>query len=153
MLLFILSVCAFIFLRGLMLPLYPIHAGDQKYFLFACSFSPMKTNKIPSANLQFGPFQPQMCLHWLTQCFWNYLDWTEICHYISTCVILGPDYQVYMCVAIFKHLQPDILQKTQSQELQVFLKVRLNMEICFAISLKKGGGVIVEAACLSNNVQ
>nr|XP_040016630.1 protein broad-minded isoform X3 [Gasterosteus aculeatus aculeatus] len=64
----------------------------------------------------------QMCLHWLTQCFWNYLDWTEICHYISTCVVMGPDYQVYMCVSIFKHLQPDILQLTQSQELQVFLK-------------------------------
>lgn len=71
----------------------------------------------------------QMCLHWLTQCFWNYLDWTEICHYISTCVILGPDYQVYTCVAIFKHLQPDILQRTQSQELQVFLKVRLEIGI------------------------
>ncbi|KAM8725656.1 protein broad-minded isoform 4-T4 [Acanthopagrus schlegelii] len=64
----------------------------------------------------------QTCLHWLTQCFWNYLDWTEICHYVSTCVVMGPDYQVYMCVAIFKHLQPDILQQTQSQELQVFLK-------------------------------
>ncbi|XP_039980895.1 protein broad-minded isoform X2 [Xiphias gladius] len=64
----------------------------------------------------------QMCLHWLTQCFWNYLDWTEICHYVSTCVVMGPDYQVYMCVAIFKHLQPDILQRTQSEELQVFLK-------------------------------
>lgn len=66
----------------------------------------------------------QMCLHWLTQCFWNYLDWTEICHYVSTCVLMGPDYQVYMCVAVFKHLQPDVLQRTQSQELQVFLKVR-----------------------------
>ncbi|XP_031717290.1 protein broad-minded isoform X3 [Anarrhichthys ocellatus] len=64
----------------------------------------------------------QMCLHWLTQCFWNYLDWTEICHYLSTCVVMGPDYQVYMCVSIFKHLQPDILQLTQSRELQVFLK-------------------------------
>lgn len=65
-----------------------------------------------------------MCLHWLSQCFWNYLDWLEICHYISCCVLLGPDYQVYTCVAVLKHLQPDILQHTQSQELQVFLKVR-----------------------------
>lgn len=73
--------------------------------------------------------KPQMCLHWLTQCFWNYLDWTEICHYISTCIVLGPDYQVYVCVAVFKHLQPDILQRTQSQELQVFLKVRSNIQI------------------------
>lgn len=68
-------------------------------------------------------FFPQMCLHWLTQCFWNYLDWAEICHYICTCAVMGPDYQVYVCVAIFKHLQTDILQCTQSQELQLFLKV------------------------------
>ncbi|TNN68557.1 Protein broad-minded [Liparis tanakae] len=71
----------------------------------------------------------QMCLHWLTQCFWNYLDWTEICHYLSTCVLMGPDYQVYMCVSIFKHLQPEILQLTQSQELQVFLKVRRSVTL------------------------
>lgn len=64
----------------------------------------------------------QMCIHWLTQCFWNYLDWPEICHYLCTCVMMGADYQVYICVALFKHLQPDILQQAQSQQLQVFLK-------------------------------
>uniref|UniRef100_A0AAV2KGI4 Protein broad-minded n=1 Tax=Knipowitschia caucasica TaxID=637954 RepID=A0AAV2KGI4_KNICA len=64
----------------------------------------------------------QMCVHWLTQCFWNYLDWSEIRHYLCTCVLMGADYQVYVCVAVFKHLQPAILQQTQSQELQVFLK-------------------------------
>uniref|UniRef100_A0A669CLE4 Protein broad-minded n=1 Tax=Oreochromis niloticus TaxID=8128 RepID=A0A669CLE4_ORENI len=79
---------------------------------------------VHSAFKMSGFTPSQMCLHWLIQCFWNYLDWTEICHYICTCVVMGPDYQVYMCVAIFKHLQPDILQRTQSQELQVFLKVR-----------------------------
>ncbi|XP_020492720.2 protein broad-minded [Labrus bergylta] len=77
---------------------------------------------VHSAFRMSGFTPSQMCLHWLTQCFWNYLDWTEICHYISTCVLMGPDYQVYMCVAVFKHLQPDILQRTQSQELQIFLK-------------------------------
>ncbi|KAM3602933.1 uncharacterized protein V6R79_013540 [Siganus canaliculatus] len=77
---------------------------------------------VHSAFRMSGFTPSQMCLHWLTQCFWNYLDWTEVCHYVSTCVLMGPDYQVYMCVAIFKHLQPDILQRTQSQELQVFLK-------------------------------
>ncbi|XP_060947669.1 protein broad-minded [Limanda limanda] len=75
------------------------------------------------AAFRMSGFTPsQMCLHWLTQCFWNYLDWTEICHYVSTCVLMGPDYQVYLCVAIFKHLQPEILQHTQSQELQIYLK-------------------------------
>lgn len=64
-----------------------------------------------------------MCLHWLAQCFWNYLDWTDVCHYLCCCVLLGADYQVYTCVAAFKHLQPEILQHTQTQELQLFLKV------------------------------
>ncbi|KAG7508076.1 hypothetical protein JOB18_002477 [Solea senegalensis] len=77
---------------------------------------------VQSAFRMSGFTPSQMCLHWLTQCFWNYLDWTEICHYVSTCVVMGADYQVYMCVAIFKHLQREILQRTQSQELQVFLK-------------------------------
>ncbi|XP_054474046.1 protein broad-minded [Anoplopoma fimbria] len=77
---------------------------------------------VHSAFRMSGFTPSQMCLHWLTQCFWNYLDWTEICHYLSTCVVMGPDYQVYMCVSILKHLQPDILHLTQSQELQVFLK-------------------------------
>uniref|UniRef100_A0A3Q1J5H0 Protein broad-minded n=1 Tax=Anabas testudineus TaxID=64144 RepID=A0A3Q1J5H0_ANATE len=77
---------------------------------------------VHSAFRMSGFTPSQMCLHWLTQCFWNYLDWKEICHYICTCVVMGSDYQVYLCVAIFKHLQPHILQRTQSQELQVFLK-------------------------------
>ncbi|KAM6186740.1 protein broad-minded isoform 2-T2 [Rhynchocyon petersi] len=75
-----------------------------------------------SAFLMSGFAPSQICLQWITQCFWNYLDWIEICHYIATCVFLGPDYQVYMCIAIFKHLQQDILQHTQAQDLQVFLK-------------------------------
>ncbi|NXA47081.1 BROMI protein, partial [Nothocercus julius] len=64
----------------------------------------------------------QICLQWITQCFWNYMDWIEICHYIATCIFLGPDYQIYMCIAVFRHLQQDILKHTEAQDLQVFLK-------------------------------
>ncbi|RXN05836.1 broad-minded [Labeo rohita] len=65
---------------------------------------------------------PLICIQWLGQCFWNYLDWPEICHYVATCVIMGPDYQVYVCISALRHLQQDILQHTQTQDLQVFLK-------------------------------
>ncbi|KAI5090795.1 protein broad-minded isoform X1 [Silurus meridionalis] len=76
-----------------------------------------------SSAFRMSGFTPsQMCLQWLTQCFWNYLDWPEICHYVTTCIIMGVDYQVYMCVAVLKHLQQDILQHTQTQDLQLFLK-------------------------------
>ncbi|XP_010636555.1 protein broad-minded [Fukomys damarensis] len=89
-----------------------------------CTETLLKT-EVPlvfSAFRMSGFAPSQICLQWVTQCFWNYLDWIEICHYIATCVLLGPDYQVYICIAVFKHLQPEILQHTQAQDLQVFLK-------------------------------
>ncbi|XP_070575308.1 protein broad-minded-like [Ptychodera flava] len=64
----------------------------------------------------------QICQHWLRQCFWNYLDWQDICHYVCVCLLMGTDYQVYVCVAIFKHMQQSILLHAQHKDLQVFLK-------------------------------
>ncbi|KAI7800130.1 putative protein broad-minded, partial [Triplophysa rosa] len=75
-----------------------------------------------SAFRMSGFTPSQICIQWLGQCFWNYLDWSEICHYVATCIIMGPDYQVYMCVAALRHMQQEILQHTQTQDLQVFLK-------------------------------
>ncbi|XP_030628390.1 protein broad-minded [Chanos chanos] len=75
-----------------------------------------------SAFRMSGFTASQMCVQWLGQCFWNYLDWPDICHYMSTCIIMGPDYQVYMCIAVLRHLQQDILLHTHTQDLQVFLK-------------------------------
>ncbi|XP_035280107.1 protein broad-minded isoform X1 [Anguilla anguilla] len=76
-----------------------------------------------SSAFRMSGFTPsQICLQWLGQCFWNYLDWPEICRYVATCVVMGPDYQVYVCIALLKHLQPDVLQHAQTQDLQVFLK-------------------------------
>ena len=72
--------------------------------------------------LRLWPFV-QISQHWLTQCFWNYLDWVDICHYLIICLILGVDYQVYMCVAILKHLQKDINSHMKTQDLIMFLKV------------------------------
>nr|XP_033794937.1 protein broad-minded isoform X2 [Geotrypetes seraphini] len=95
------------------------------YFCSAYYIEMLLKAEVPlvfSAFRMSGFTPSQICQHWLTQCFWNYLDWTEICHYITTCILLGPDYQIYMCVSVFKHLQQDILQHTQAQDLQVFLK-------------------------------
>ncbi|XP_072017190.1 protein broad-minded-like [Amphiura filiformis] len=75
-----------------------------------------------SAFRMSGYTPSQICQHWLRQCFWNYLDWQEICHYMTICIVMGIDYQVYLCVAILRYLEPDILLNTQQQKLQVFLK-------------------------------
>ncbi|NXN13483.1 BROMI protein, partial [Indicator maculatus] len=77
---------------------------------------------VSSAFHRAGFTPSQICLQWITQCFWNYMDWTEICHYIALCILLGPDYQVYMCISVFRHLQQDILKHTEAQDLQIFLK-------------------------------
>ncbi|XP_061479706.1 protein broad-minded isoform X2 [Rhineura floridana] len=77
---------------------------------------------VSSAFHMSGFTSSQICQQWLTQCFWNYMDWSEICHYIAICIFMGPDYQIYICISVFKHLQQEILQHTQTQDLQVFLK-------------------------------
>ncbi|KAM6181809.1 protein broad-minded [Erethizon dorsatum] len=108
------------------LPADTVESGiHPTYFCSAhCAEMLLKT-EVPlvfSAFHMSGFAPSQICLQWITQCFWNYLDWIEICHYIATCIFLGPDYQVYVCIAIFKHLQQEILHHTQTQDLQVFLK-------------------------------
>lgn len=55
------------------------------------------------------------------------MDWCDICHYIAICIFLGSDYQIYTCISVFKHLQQEILQHTQIQDLQVFLKVMFDL--------------------------
>ncbi|XP_068087481.1 protein broad-minded isoform X2 [Hyperolius riggenbachi] len=95
------------------------------YFCTAHYIEMLMKAEVPlvfSAFRMSGFTPSQICQHWLSQCFWNYLDWNEICHYIAVCIVLGVDYQVYICLAIFTHLQQDILQHTQTQDLQAFLK-------------------------------
>ncbi|CAH1778672.1 unnamed protein product [Owenia fusiformis] len=75
-----------------------------------------------SAFRMSGFAPSQICYHWLQQCFWNYLDWLDICHYVCVCILRGVDYQVYTCVALLKYLQRDILQHQQDGDLAVFLK-------------------------------
>ncbi|NXL87014.1 BROMI protein, partial [Alectura lathami] len=108
------------------LPITTVESGIHPvYFCSAHSVEMLLKAELPlvfSAFHMSGVTPSQICLQWITQCFWNYLDWSEICHYIATCIFLGPDYQVYMCISVFRHLQQDILKHTEAQDLQVFLK-------------------------------
>ncbi|NXE31944.1 BROMI protein, partial [Ptilorrhoa leucosticta] len=101
---------------------YGIH---PVYFCSAHHIEMLLKAELPlvcSAFHMSGFTPSQICLQWITQCFWNYMDWSEICHYIAICIFLGPDYQIYMCISVFRHLQQDILKHTEAQDLQVFLK-------------------------------
>uniref|UniRef100_G3X8J3 Protein broad-minded n=1 Tax=Meleagris gallopavo TaxID=9103 RepID=G3X8J3_MELGA len=108
------------------LPITSVESGIHPvYFCSAHYIEMLLKAELPlvfSAFHMSGFTPSQICLQWITQCFWNYMDWSEICHYIATCIFLGPDYQVYMCISVFRHLQQDILKHTEAQDLQVFLK-------------------------------
>ncbi|XP_072189157.1 protein broad-minded isoform X2 [Excalfactoria chinensis] len=108
------------------LPITTVESGIHPvYFCSAHYIEMLLKAELPLvfAAFHMSGFTPsQICLQWITQCFWNYMDWSEICHYIATCIFLGPDYQVYMCISVFRHLQQDILKHTEAQDLQVFLK-------------------------------
>ncbi|XP_074846764.1 protein broad-minded isoform X6 [Carettochelys insculpta] len=111
---------------SLHLPIETVESGIHPvYFCSAHYIEMLLKAELPlvfSAFHMSGFTPSQICQQWLSQCFWNYLDWSEICHYIVTCIFLGPDYQIYMCISVFKHLQQNILQHTQTEDLQVFLK-------------------------------
>ncbi|XP_013030836.3 protein broad-minded isoform X1 [Anser cygnoides] len=108
------------------LPITTVESGIHPvYFCSAHYVEMLMKAELPlvSSAFHMAGFAPsQICLQWITQCFWNYMDWSEICHYIATCIFLGPDYQVYTCISVFRHLQQDILKHTEAQDLQVFLK-------------------------------
>ncbi|KFR07305.1 Protein broad-minded, partial [Opisthocomus hoazin] len=108
------------------LPITTVESGIHPvYFCSAHHVEMLLKTELPlvfSAFHMSGFTPSQICLQWITQCFWNYMDWSEICHYIAICIFLGPDYQIYMCISVFRHLQQDILKHTEAQDLQVFLK-------------------------------
>ncbi|XP_032853983.2 protein broad-minded isoform X4 [Tyto alba] len=108
------------------LPVTTVESGIHPvYFCSAHHIEMLLKAELPlvfSAFHMSGFTPSQICLQWITQCFWNYMDWSEICHYIAVCIFLGPDYQIYMCISVFRHLQQDILKHTEDQDLQVFLK-------------------------------
>ncbi|XP_009643489.1 protein broad-minded [Egretta garzetta] len=108
------------------LPITTVESGIHPvYFCSAHHVEMLLKAELPlvSSAFHMSGFTPsQICLQWITQCFWNYMDWSEICHYIAICIFLGPDYQIYMCISVFRHLQQDILKHTEAQDLQVFLK-------------------------------
>jgi len=98
------------------LPVYSVSCHNIELIL------QLELPHVQSAFRMSGCSPAQICQQWLNQCFWNYLDWPQICLYLTICVVFGADYQVYICVAILRHLQRELMQQMQDKNLLVFLK-------------------------------
>jgi len=98
------------------LPLYSVTCHNVELIL------QLELPHIHSAFRMSGCSSAQICQQWLNQCFWNYLDWPQIYQYVTVCVVFGVDYQVYMCVAVLRHLQHELMQQMQDKNLLIFLK-------------------------------
>lgn len=46
---------------------------------------------------------------WLEQCFLNYLKIESILSWLISVIVLGPDYSIYMVVALLKYIEKDII--------------------------------------------
>ena len=51
-----------------------------------------------------------ICRQWMAQCFWNILDWSQICHWLVISILNQPDFVLYFCVSLLHHVQPKILK-------------------------------------------
>jgi len=98
------------------LPVYSVSCHNIELIL------QLELPHVHSAFRMSGCSPAQICQQWLNQCFWNYLDWPQICLYMAICVVFGADYQVYTCVAILRHLQHELMQQMQDKNLLIFLK-------------------------------
>ncbi|KAL3672090.1 hypothetical protein V7S43_002754 [Phytophthora oleae] len=65
-----------------------------------------------------------LVLRWHSQSFWNYFDWENVVFYTYFNVLYGAEFQVYVIVAILRHLGPtmrELTSKHNSQSLAPFL--------------------------------
>ncbi|KUF76533.1 broad-minded protein [Phytophthora nicotianae] len=65
-----------------------------------------------------------LVLRWLSQSFWNYFDWENVAIYIYLSILYGVEIQVYIIVAICRHLEPtmrELTAKNSSESLAPFL--------------------------------
>ncbi|XP_046395138.1 protein broad-minded-like isoform X2 [Ischnura elegans] len=63
---------------------------------------------------------------WVSQCFWNVLEWTEVKNFLCMSIIHGPDYIVYFFVAILFHLEPLILHIMSTSSEHFWEQIKIN---------------------------
>ncbi|KAG8195689.1 hypothetical protein JTE90_003831 [Oedothorax gibbosus] len=68
--------------------------------------------------MQFRGITPSLIFtYWSQQCYWNYLDFAEISHFVLLNVLFSGQFTLYFFVAVLKHMQNVILDNAHNPEL------------------------------------
>lgn len=57
----------------------------------------------------------QMCHTWISQCWWNVFDWTQICYWFTISILHQPDYPLYFCASLLYSNQDRLIMLTQQE--------------------------------------
>eukprot|EP00035_Acanthoeca_spectabilis_P032643 m.19682 g.19682 ORF g.19682 m.19682 type:complete len:1323 (-) comp5474_c0_seq1:216-4184(-) len=94
------------------------------YFKMTHFIEQLVASRLPAVRNAFrlsGLTVAQVCTTWIRQCFWNVLDWVDIVQYFAVSLLYGPRMQAFFCVALFRHLEPAIVEQTQTERLTEYL--------------------------------
>ncbi|XP_066998631.2 protein broad-minded [Anabrus simplex] len=98
--------------------LWPVlaEANDIKNFMFTFShllesLLAMELPTLHGAMKLAGVPCGLVCFSWLRQCFWNILDWGQICQWLALCVLHPADMCLYFCIALLRHIQPHVIKE------------------------------------------
>uniref|UniRef100_A0A1B6DV25 Protein broad-minded n=1 Tax=Clastoptera arizonana TaxID=38151 RepID=A0A1B6DV25_9HEMI len=58
-----------------------------------------------------------ICQQWIKECFWNTLEWQQVCHWVMLCILQQPEYIIYFCVALLQANEQYILKLSRENSL------------------------------------
>lgn len=69
----------------------------------------------------------------LNQCFFNVLQWNEICHFLAIAVLYSNDYLVYFFISIFRYLKKPAIQASSLNDVDVYDKVGVDSDLEYSV--------------------
>lgn len=61
--------------------------------------------------------------NWIDQCYFNVLEWSELCNFLAMAVLFPPEHVLYYLICTAQHLQARFLNTFISNDITTYQKV------------------------------